>query len=170
MKYLVALFLLVSLDVFSQQKEITLQTHPEGQYVLAYSYGNHTLLFEYTDFLSWFSEDEKLLAELRQWMDTKINANGLVNLNASTQKFTDSDGEETTLKALLSNRMIARMINSGNLIVRDASGRETISSLIRTKEVKSDNDKGSMVYTDPNTGDVVFENKIRFVSIICPAF
>ena len=173
MKYLAILFLSLSLNAFSQQEQIFLQTSPEDQYVVQYTSGDYTFLFDYNDFLEVTYEDDETMKIISAWMDTKIQSQGFVILNASK---TFSIGDETIkLQEVFSRRAIVRLIQSGNMIIEDASGRQTVSSLVlgiaRTPETKSCRAKNEYTFTDPSTGTIVFKDQILgWRSTGCPSF
>lgn len=171
MKYLAALCLFFSLSSSAQeQEEIFFQTRPEGRYVISYTSGEYTFLFDYDDFLKEVVWNPKERPDVQQFIDGRISAQGFVEIKASNERFV-MDGEETDLETITSDHEIARLIEKGNVVVQDRSGKTAINSIISTRETKVATRSELYVYTHPGTGEQLFKTKIYFfVGSGCPSF
>lgn len=171
MKYLAALCLFFSLSSLAQeQEEIFFQTRPEGRYVISYTSGDYTFLFDYSDFLKEVVWNPKERADIEQFIDGRISAQGFVEINGSGQRFV-MDGEETNLETITSDTEIAHLIEKGNLIVQDRSGKAALNSILATHEIKVPTRSEFYVYTHPETGEQLFKRKLNFfVGSGCPSF
>lgn len=169
MKKLLFLFLVCSLNGLAQVKEeIFLQTRPESSYIMSYTYGKYTFLFDYEDFLRMLPlHDAETKANIRTYFDGQLQAHAIVSLNKNHKIMWE--GEETSLREMIEKTMVRKLLRNGNLVITDAYGKPVISHISYTTSYE-----GRLMETvvkDPATDQVIFECAYYgFRMSGCPSF